>query len=1201
MNDLIHIATRELAGFLSEHLPMVFGEDWWNQRVVEHSLTFQQQRIVNERELKSLNQLDFAALLRVFDRNWRDLSQTLNLPWEGFSWLKELQNIRNRWAHLSAQTVAASDIYRDADTLERFFKMIDSDLESIEAVMTMKRKALNSMTSVHSATENSSMPDSSLKDPDDNFFGQKDTAPPIQQQPKFEVGDLVELRSDTSILAAVLKILPSSPEPSYLVFYDGKTFTCFESQLIYHEESLELPRLTAEELRSYLTSVHLLSPSMANLYSLRLGRVQFVPYQYRPVLKLIRADRPRLLIADEVGVGKTIEAGLIIKELRARMNIASVLVICPRALVAERKWYLEMKRFDEIFTALDGPTLRHCLQETHLDGKWPSLYAKAILPFSLFNERLLSGYDGKGRFRARTKGLFDLDPPPMFDLVIVDEAHHIRNSETYLHQGVRYFCDHAQAAVFLTATPVQLGSDDLFILLNALRPDLVIDRNSFEQMAEPNRHINTAIQHCRSKRENWQIEAAASLDDVAKTRWGRIFLRESPNFQDVYDQLQGESVDNATRIGIIRVLEDLYTFSQIINRTRRRDIGEFTTRKPQTVEIKFTPQQSRIHNELLAVMSRILEYRHGQKNVKFMMTTIRRQAASCLNGLAPLLREILDRNLNSLETIDFDYGKAEINFNFLVEIQDDIEALVSKAESLDSQDPKLEKFIKILRAKNQMPKNKVLVFSTFRHTLTYLEEHVRAANLRYGLVHGGVSDDDRAELRRRFRLEKQDPKALEILLSSEIGSEGLDFEFCDLLINYDLPWNPMRIEQRIGRIDRYGQTSVAIAIVNMITPKTVDADIYSRCLWRIGVFHHSIGGNEEILGEITKEIQNIAEDFNLTDEERTQRLQQLADNRIQQVQEEINLEERQAELFGLQVPNKSWRQEIQAAENHWLSSSALQRCVSIYLSKITGSKGGFLLGEKSLKSLRLNRQNRAKLLADFEHRPQFNDRIAQQWRTWLEGPVPNLPVTFDQETAAAVPRAVYLNILHPLVRQAAKDQKRSSVVTVNLVVTSEQQPVGEYPFALYIWRKSGVRDDDSLIAITTDRAMNSSLMSLLIKAREGENETQIIDSTLDELEKRHYEAWSVALADHREDNRIRIEHLLQSLDISHKSRCNVLEDQIEGTTDDRICRMKLSELARAQNDYEQKVTELEKAKNSADIVATKIVWGVLMVFTEENK
>ena len=93
--------------------------------------------------------------------------------------------------------------------------------------------------------------------------------------------------------------------------------------------------------------------------------------------------------------------------------------------------------------------------------------------------------------------------------MIVDEAHHIRNSDTLLHQGVRYFCDNAQAVLLLTATPVQLGSDDLFTLLNVLRPDLVIDHASFGQMAEPNPHINNSILHCRAAKSGWQSEASS--------------------------------------------------------------------------------------------------------------------------------------------------------------------------------------------------------------------------------------------------------------------------------------------------------------------------------------------------------------------------------------------------------------------------------------------------------------------------------------------------------------------------------------------------------------------------------------------------------------------------------------------------------------------------------------------------------------------
>ena len=104
-----------------------------------------------------------------------------------------------------------------------------------------------------------------------------------------------------------------------------------------------------------------------------------------------------------------------------------------------------------------------------------------------------------------------------------------------------------------------------------------------------------------------------------------------------------------------------------------------------------------------------------------------------------------------------------------------------------------------------------------------------------------------------------DANAFDILLFTEVGSEGLDYQFCNMMINYDLPWNPMRIEQRIGRIDRRGQISEFVNIYNLITSGTVDADIYTRCLLRIGVFEKSIGECEEILGEIGRQVERIAQ------------------------------------------------------------------------------------------------------------------------------------------------------------------------------------------------------------------------------------------------------------------------------------------------------------------------------------------------------
>jgi ATP-dependent helicase HepA len=1013
--------------------------------------------------------------------------------------------------------------------------------------------------------------------------------------PAFRMGDLVALRSNPATVVPILEVIPGAGEHRYRVFQNNSKATYYESQLQPPVVAAsERRRVSAQDLQAHLTSVQILSPSTANLFSLRTGRVQFIPYQYRPVLKLIRSDRPRLLIADEVGVGKTIEAGLMIKELRARMNLASILIICPKALVAERKWYLEMKRFDESFTALDGRLLRHCLQETHLEGEWPQQYAKAILPFSLFDSDLLLG-QSKGQ-AGDDQGLLKLDPPPKFDLVIVDEAHHIRNSETFLHQGVRYFCDNADAVVFLSATPVQLGSEDLFTLLNVLRPDLVIDHASFEQMAEPNRFVNEAILHCRSAREDWQAAVRESLDAVGRTEWGRIFLRESPAFEAIYSRCNAKTVSDAERVRLIRSLEELYTFSPLINRTRRRDIGEFTTRKPETLMVDFTPAQKEIHDGVLAVIARILEYCHGQQNVKFMMTTIRRQAASCLFGLTPLLQDILTGKLDKLELMEAsDSDDQDVNLGFLDTVRADIDDLMGRVRTLDPDDPKAEAFIRVLEDKNKLPNNKALVFSTFRHTLAYLASRTNNTSLRFGVIHGDVPDDERAILRRRFAMPKEENEALDVLLSSEVGCEGLDFQFCDLLINYDLPWNPMRVEQRIGRIDRYGQKSATVAIVNLVTPGTVDADIYERCLLRIGVFQHSIGGNEEILGDVTKTIHDIAESFLLSSEEREQRFHQLADNSIRLLNEEQELESRQAELFGLNIPNQTWQKDIEAAESYWLSPASIQRCVISYLSARLDAETTYLLGERTLKTLRLGQEARARLVEDYKRLPRSLEPIAREWEKWLKGSQPTLTVTFDQKTATENPNAVHLSVVHPLVRQAAHYPELDEPVYASLVARSTTLPAGDYHFALYRWRKQGVKTDEVLVPIASSEDVENALLSLLQGATNAEQSLPPSGATVEELDSQHHSKWLVAQADHIAENRRQVEHRIQSLRVSHRARCSAIEAQIERAENGKIQLMKQSELARANNDFGQHMEELQLAAESGDIHTSAIVVGTLSI------
>lgn len=1176
MIELLKSATNDLASFLGEQLPKL-SVDWWRGLVID-KLSFQQQRMAMERGVTSLKQLDLAALLRVMDQNWYDLSEALRLPRDGRTWVKELQTIRNKWAHRSTEEPPPEEVYRDADTLGRLLVLISAQPASTEQVRAKKRQALMAMTPAATPAP------------------QPPPAPAVPAAPPatlFTMGDIVALRADPSQLLPIVEVLPGGSECRYHVFENGAKALYYESQLqpISTSSSSEA-MLGAVELQAHLTSLQILSPSTANLFSLRSGRVQFVPYQYRPVLKLIRADRPRILIADEVGVGKTIEAGLIIKELRARMDISSVLVICPKALVSERKWHNEMKRFDESFTALDGALLRHCLKETELEGEWPEQYAKAILPFSLFDSDLVLG---TSTGRRKKQGLLALDPPPKFDLVIVDEAHHIRNSETYLHQGIRYFCDNAQAVVLMTATPVQLGSKDLYTLLNVLRPDLVIDPASFQQMAEPNGFINEAVKHCRVAAPGWQEAARTCLESVAQTDWGRLFIRETPAFQDIFDRLATEPPIDQERIRTIYGIEQLYTFSPLINRTRRRDIGEFTSRKPETLTIEFTPAQRQLHDELLAVIAKILGYAHGQQNVAFMMTTIRRQAASCLYGLAPLLSGMLNGKLDQLELMEASDSDSEGDLRFVDKVRPDIEAVLAQAEALDENDPKADAFLKILKDKSSRENNKALVFSTFRHTLRYLMQRTAGTGLRVGLVHGDVPDDERADLRRRFALPMTDEDAIDVLLSSEVGCEGLDFQFCDFLVNYDLPWNPMRIEQRIGRVDRYGQKSETVAIVNFVTPGTVDADIYTRCLWRIGVFHHAVGGSEEILGAVTKELHDIAESFTLTPDERAARLQQLADNGVRQIQEEQELESRQSELFGLNVPKQSWKDEIDAAESFWLSPRAIQACVGIYLAKRLGTETEHLLGEKPLKTLRINQSARASLLDDFRRLPRSNEPIAREWEKWLKGSQATISVTFDQQTAAENPKALHLTVVHPLVRQAAHALEAVDAQSCAVALESADLPTGNHPFAIYRWSMHGVKPDRMLVPVAAEPALEAALLSVLQIAHSVDGGAPPAPADRDALDTRHHAKWAEAQGAHIADNQQLVELRVQSLTVSHRARRKAIEDQLARATNDKIRLMKESELARAQVDFERRREELRRAAATGDIRVSPVVFGMLAV------
>ena len=1147
---------------------VTMGPRWWHDGVLL-KLSYQQRATAEEHDWSSLMDLDVAALLRAVDGNWELLRRRNLVKSEARNWLKEAGSVRNRWAHEVPGRVRAADrVYRDLDTLALLADALLPGSPEAKQLDNARSEALAALAPA---------PTETLATPE--------PATPEAPASRFAPGVEVRVKARPELTGVVAKVVESGSRLR-LVVYHGP-----QLKQTYFETQLELvvvnggEQLSAEVLKARLTAAQVLHPSVSRLYSLNSGRIEYEPYQYRPVMKLINADRPRLLIADDVGVGKTIEAGLIIKELRARQKLESILIVCPKPLVVEDKWRSELKRFDEDFAHLDCATLRHCVDETRAEGRWPARYRKAIIPYSLLDEKLLLG-DDTGR-RSRT-GLVSLMPPVKFDLVIVDEAHHVRNGVTWSHRVVKHFLDSAEAAVLISATPIQTGSGDLQTLLRLLRPDTFVDNRAFDLMREPNAHLARVESAIRIAGDDWQASALDALTGALDTPWGSRVLRADPRTQEVRDLLDQDAVNDRERIKALRLAQSLSTFSGLINRTRRRDIGTFTTRKPETFEVDFTPEQAAVHADLLDLAGRISTSKGHGRSLDFVLSTLQRQAASSLNGLAPFVADLLEHKLTAEELSEADAEVETLETAALEAFMAEIQEIAARAGAL-SEDPKLDRLLGYVEEKRHLPNNKLLLFSTFRHTLRYLLANLEATGVRVGLVHGGVPDDVRRELRARFAKHKGEPDALDVLLSSEVGTEGLDYQFCDALVNYDLPWNPMRIEQRIGRIDRRGQKSESIAIKNLVVSGTVDAVIFDRCLSRIGVFRRALGGSEEILGELTREIRQIGEDLTLSDAERAQRLQQLTDNKIGRMQEQEELEERESALFGLPL-RKLDEEGVEQAASPWLAPDQMARLVKRYLLD-RGYERADSLFERPVSLLRPTKDVRVALKED---QRAAAPESASSWARWLNGgSEQSRRLTFDPSQADS-DDVELLSPVHELVRAAAAAQGEfAERSTVALRVTSKAVSPGLYPVAIHAWTYLGARDDFEIVVTSEDDALSAELNSLLVGAEDSDTSSEV--AVADELDDRHYLAWTDARASHIERARSHVESQLASLRTTHRARVELLEDQIASASHDNIRRMRESELRSVEDDFATRSQRLESTVARSDVTTTLLCAGLVEV------
>lgn len=615
----------------------------------------------------------------------------------------------------------------------------------------------------------------------------------------------------------------------------------------------------------------------STVYTFKSQRILFEPYQYKPLLKILDSPDRRLLIADEVGLGKTIESGLILTELEARKPLERILIVCPSRL--RDKWREELNRkFEQEFDIFDKRSFEEYLSRVQQNPRRGRMRA-------IISMQSLRSVELRDMLRAELG---------LVDLVIFDEAHHCRNPGTQTSDLLRDLCEVGDCVLLLTATPIHLSSRDLFTLLQALRPVEFRDAEVFDRDLKRHASVHDAGRLIRSQREDVLAGARTLLE--------RVFVQGTPEgsrdplaLQVIEDLRTSVPKDRREWVEMERRVQDLHPLSSAITRTRKRDVQEHApVRRAKIRRCRWTSEEDELYQSLVDG-----SVSHGWLREQMGLGQIQRarQAASCLPAAADAHGLAVGKTDD--ETVDLcDILPSELTGNIVAgENRPSNEPL-----SLRGRDSKYEELREILSlAWSQEPNAKVLIFTFFVGTSKYLVQRLQQEGIGAVRIAGDVPSnpnqpdrDDRGQRMREFR----DNPHVRVMVSTEVGSEGLDFQFCHHLVNYDLPWNPMVVEQRIGRIDRYGQESEVIYIHNLVVEGTVEDRILSQLFERIGIFRASIGDLEVILGETISELQKDYISGKLTPEEAERRV----DQAVRAIEERRlhmeNLEKNVGELFG---------------------------------------------------------------------------------------------------------------------------------------------------------------------------------------------------------------------------------------------------------------------------------------------------------------
>lgn len=451
------------------------------------------------------------------------------------------------------------------------------------------------------------------------------------------------------------------------------------------------------------------------------------PHQLQAAERILFDFKGSGILADEVGLGKTVEAGLIMSERALAKPDLNVLILAPASLVMQ--WDAELRHKFGVACSVN-----------------PSGYA-------LLDARMLLcslDYAKRGAQRAR---LLERH----FDLVIVDEAHHLKNARTISHQFVANL--RRKDLVLLTATPIQNELGELYALVKLVKPDLFPSYTSFYRQF--------------------------------------ILDKRTPRNEEELRQV----------------------LSGVMVRQKRHTVGiHLPDRQVELLPVELTEPESRLYATMTQAMKHEYRRRLEQRQTILPLLTLQRELCSS----AAALRATLQR----------------VGQDWLGSCHEEILALIDQVG--------LSQKAFVLRQAIRSSSEPIIVFTEYRATLDYLAQTLSEQRIVCHQYHGTLTISQKSQVLNRF--ERQGG----VLLATETGGQGLNLQFANRLVNYDLPWNPMRVEQRIGRVHRMGQTR-PVAIINLFAQGTVEEDILHLLYVKIDLFRRVIGDLDVIIRRLEGE------------------------------------------------------------------------------------------------------------------------------------------------------------------------------------------------------------------------------------------------------------------------------------------------------------------------------------------------------------